>query len=137
MSRTVRTPGVYNKVDAVTDKELDAELFKTCEFMHPSIRWRWQIAEGPGLSQSSTDLVGKGVYQPAAMKNWSFLKPGPLDEAVFGKHPELKKWDNNGKWVSRDDKGDYTFIVEERIEGGTFEDELVSGWRDVKAKLQT
>jgi hypothetical protein len=132
---SVRTPGVYNRVDLSTDQESDTELFKPCEFIHPSVRWRWQIAHGPGLAEKSDDLTGKGTYEPAAMKDWTFLKPGPVNKSVYGEQQELEQWQDYGKWVKKDDKGGYTFIVEEMIRDDSFENQLVDGWPGVKSKL--
>lgn len=135
MGRTDRTPGVYNRLDASTSETLDTSLFKTCEFIHSSVRWRWKIAHGAGLAETSEATVGKGKYEPAAMADWEFLEPGPVDESKYGKQPELKKWERHGKWVKNDGKGGFTFIVEEKIVDKSLEGELLDGWSDVKGKL--
>lgn len=101
---------------------------KTHEFIHPSVRYRIE-QKGPGLAQSAKDHVGQGIYQPAALKGWKFITPDEQTD-VGG-----KQWAEEGKWYIRHADGKETFIVEDRIEEGTAEFDLLMGSTEIYKTL--
>ena len=125
--RSVRTPGEYHATDPDTGKPEPRKLANTCEFIHPSVRWRMDHND-TAIANSVDDKVGKGKYKPAALDlgKWEFVHPGDASD-VGG-----KQWHDYGKWKKR---GETTFIIEERIEEGTAEMKLVEGWPGVVAEL--
>ena len=135
--RETRTPGSYHELDPKTGKPTKRLLAKTDEFMHPSVRYRI-TQKGPGLSSSDKDLVGQGTYYPDAMNPkdaWTWCpagQPWPREELGFGKGAE--RWDDWGKWVIKRADGSYVYIVEERIESGSVEMDLLQGWGFVVAE---
>ena len=135
MGRSVRTPGQYNRLNPMTEKETDHKLVETCEFIHPSVRWRWRIKQGTGLVESEDDTDPKTSYIPAALKDWDFHEPGALDEAEYGQYAQLKPWQEYGKWTKKDKDGKLTFIIEEKIEDDTVEGELLHAWPGVREEL--
>jgi len=122
--RSTRTPGEYHPTDPDTGKPLLRKMAKTCEFIHPSVRYRIE-QHGAGLAESSNDKIGKGEYHPTALEDWNFEKAGSKGAEVGG-----KKWEHYGKWVVDRPDGSQTFIVEENIEEGTAEMELLKGWKN-------
>jgi hypothetical protein len=135
LGRQTRTPGEYHATDPDTGKELPRFLTDTCEFMHPSVRYRIQ-QKGPGLAKSSSD-PGQGTYQPAALKNWEYVEAGKSLESVEGLSgvQDVRRWDEYGKWIVRRSDGKTTFIVEEKIGSGTEEMVLLDAWPGVAQKV--
>lgn len=130
--RSTRTPGEYHPTDPNTGKPLPRKMENTREFIHPSVRYRIE-QKGAGLSESSKDKIGQGLYSPKALAGWRFVKPGvELDNDLGG-----KEWAEYGKWVVERPDGSKTFIVEEMIENDSAEMELLKGWTNygVEAKL--
>lgn len=125
--RGVRTPGEYHPTDPLTGKPKPTKMKKTCEFVHPSVRYRIE-QKGAGLAAGDKDFVGKGVYQPDALKGWNFQVSGDVE----GMSPEeVHEWQGYGKWVvQRKGEDKPTYIVEEKIEPGTAEMDLITGWPD-------
>ena len=133
--RQARTPGEYHATDAITGKQLPRKLTNTCEFMHPSVRYRIQ-QQGPGLVTSATSAA-EDAYSPAALKDWVYFAPHqPWREHVSISGDAAEKWDAYGKWVITRSDGVATFIVEERVEGGSDEMRLIEAWPGVAVKLQ-
>lgn len=111
LGRQVRTPGEYHLTDPNTGEPLPELLKNTCEFIHPSVRYRIDN-KGRGLAASATDFVGGGVYVPAALKDWDYY---PAGREVPGLTVD-PKWAKAAKWVKKDLK---TYIVEDRVEQGS------------------
>lgn len=132
--RTVRTPGEYHPTDPMTGKAKPKKMQKTCEFVHPSVRYRIE-QKGAGLASDDGDYVGKGVYAPNALKGWNFKVSGEVE----GMTPEeVTEWREYGKWVvQRKGEDKPTFIVEEKIEPGTAEMDLIEGWPEGWNGLQS
>lgn len=127
--RQARTPGEYCAVDSVSGKPIDRLLTNTCEVIHPSVRYRMQ-QKGPGLAHSDED-PGKGIYEPQALEDWTYLPAGkPLPEGLQ-LDDRVNQWDRYGRWVRAHTDGRSVFIVEERIEQGTAETQLLGAWPGV------
>ena len=123
MGRSVRTPGEYHPADPQDPSKFQKRtLINTCEFIHPSVRYQIK-QKGPGFSSKDNDFVGQGVYKPDALSKWRFIGPDdPEQEKITG-----GEWKGYGVWeVER--KGELVYIVEEKIEEGTAEMDLVKGW---------
>ena len=122
MGRAPRTPGEYHPTDPKTGKPLKRQMLRTCEFIHPSVRYRIK-EKGAGLADGDKDFVGQGLYKPSALDGWKFVLPKENDNKIAG-----KKWDGYGFWVLDHKDGSRTFIVEEKIEENTAEMDLINGW---------
>lgn len=122
--RTTRTPGEYHPTDPDTGKDIKRPMRKTHEFIHPSVRYRID-QKGPGLAENAKDHVGKGVYDPPALKGWTYIAPD--EETDVGG----KEWAGEGKWHVKRKDGQETFIVEDRILEGTAEMDLLVGWAGI------
>ncbi|KAK5159231.1 hypothetical protein LTS14_002373 [Recurvomyces mirabilis] len=130
--RGPRTPGAYHAIDSNTGKPTDRLLTNTCEFIHPSVRYRIQ-QKGLGLA-TKDDSPGQGVYEPAALEGWTYVTPGQnLPDGVQVDAHKAEAWRGHGRWVKagRGDS-DAVFVVEERIEDGTTEMALVQAWPGVE-----
>jgi hypothetical protein len=122
--RQVRTPGQYHVIDPNSGHATDTPLSNTCEFVHPSVRYRVR-EHGPGLA-TSHDSSGKGSYQPLALDGWTYIRPGEsLPENASADARRLARWGNCGKWLVGHADGTATVIVEETIENGCAEMELL------------
>lgn len=64
----IRTPGQYHASDPNTGKPTNRRLQQTNEFVHPCVRVR------KALNGKGEEDVGK--YDPPALKDFKFLKPG-------------------------------------------------------------
>ena len=127
--RTTRTPGTYRAVD--TDgKVLGRNLVKTCEFIHPSVRYRMEEG-GRNAISSGKDDSRAGGYEALALKGWKFVRSEEKESIEYGG----ERWKEYGKWVKEDGSG--LFIVEDEIQDDTPEMKLVEGWKgqDVWTKL--
>ena len=135
LGKQVRTPGQYHYISPVTGKPTPRRLVKTCEFIHPSVRYRIQ-QHGPGLAKSTTD-PGQGTYDPQALNGWDFVAPGePLrDDSKLDIWNEAGRWDEYGKWIVTPKDGNTTFIAEERLQKGSEEAELVDAWPGVYERV--
>lgn len=122
IGKTTRTPGTYHPTDPKTGKPLDRKLVNTCEFVHPSVRYRIK-QKGAGLADKEDDFIGKGVYKPSALTGWEFVLPGEDKDRIAS-----KKWDGYGIWTVKMKDGHQVYIVEEKIRDGTAEMDLVKGW---------
>lgn len=111
LGRQIRTPGEYHLTDPETGEQLPQMLKNTCEFIHPSVRYRIEN-NGRGLASNATDFLGGGVYAPAALQGWEYY---PAGREVPGLVVE-PKWSKAAKWVKKDLK---TYIVEDRVEQGS------------------
>lgn len=111
LGRQVRTPGEYHLTDPKTGEPIPQLLKNTCEFIHPSVRYRIDN-KGRGLANSATDFLGGGIYRPAALKDWDYY---PAGSEVPGLTVD-PKWTKAAKWVK---KNLTTYIVEDRIEHGS------------------
>lgn len=137
LGRQARTPGEYHATDPTTGKQTDRKLTKTCEFMHPSVRYRIE-QKGLGLATSDKD-PGQGTYQPVALNDWTYCAPGqpwPKKELRLSEE-DADKWEAYGKWIVQRTDGDATFVVEESIEKGSEEMELIGAWPGVAEKVLT
>ncbi|EGP84011.1 uncharacterized protein MYCGRDRAFT_48331 [Zymoseptoria tritici IPO323] len=121
LGRVTRTPGTYQLTDPNTGEPLPERLQKTCEFMHPSVRWRMQ-QRGPGLAQTKTDTIGQGVYTPLALEKWKFFAAG--EETPKGVAVEAM-WAKKGKWVNEELS---VYVVEDEVEQGSWEEILVGAY---------
>lgn len=108
LGRDVRTPGEYHLTDPNTGETLPEVLKNTCEFIHPSVRYRIEN-KGRGLANSATDFLGGGVYTPRALAGWTYYA---AEREVPGLMVDVK-WSKAAKWVKDDLK---TYIVEDMIE---------------------
>jgi len=134
LGRQVRTPGNYHATDPSTGKQSSRKLVNTCEFVHPSVRYRIQ-QKGPGLATSDTSL-GSGVYDPAALQKWKYYAPNvPWHDKSADMGEDTEKWDGYGKWVATNSDGSATFIVEEKIDESSAEMKLIQKWPGVEDKL--
>ncbi|KAK6084364.1 hypothetical protein SCUP515_01478 [Seiridium cupressi] len=129
--RTVRTPGEYHATDPDMGATLRRRLVKTCEFIHPSVRYRIE-QKGAAVAKNTNDYVdmGKTVYQPDALKGWEFVKDNDADD-IGG-----KEWQGRNKWVDKRPAGEGAYIVEDVIEDGTAEMELLRGWAGIEVTLR-
>lgn len=125
--RSLRTPGEYYATNPDTGKKLPRRLQNTCEFIHPSVRFRKDNG-GKGLSGSENDTVGQGSYTAAALKGWTFKKADDADD-VGG-----KQWQGYGKWIKDGTNGEL-YIVEEDMYHGTVDTNLMQAWPGVEEKL--
>ena len=126
--RQVRTPGEYHATSPETGKVLEQKLVKTCEFIHPSVRYR-RDADGQGVTKNWKD---HRVYRPAALNGWDFAKSGSEDAEEIGG----KQWKGYGKWVKKDKSGKVVqYIVEDTIDEGTVEKQMLDAWPGVEQKL--
>lgn len=130
--RTVRTPGEYRATNPDTGAELARRLVKTCEFIHPSVRYRID-QHGAAVVKNADDYsnMDKTLYQPDALKGWEFIS-GKETTDVGG--PE---WQGRAKWVVKRATGNTVFIVEDNIKKDTAEAELLGGWPGVEAELNS
>ncbi|KAI1874946.1 uncharacterized protein JN550_002375 [Neoarthrinium moseri] len=128
--RTVRTPGEYHATDPNTGATLSRRLVETCEFIHPSVRYRVE-QKGAAVAKNANDYadMDKTVYQPEALKGWDFLSGN--DANRYGG----EDWQGWNKWVANKPNGETVYIVEDKIEEGTAEMKLLQGWAGVEAKL--
>ena len=133
MGRGNRSPGEYRAIDPHTGKVTNRKLAKTCEFIHPSVRYRMKQPDGRGVSKDENDDSGSGLYQPLALDSWDFYPAGSKEADAVGE----KKWEKHGKWIVTKPDGEVTYVVEDRIEDGTAEMELLRGWPGVEAELQS
>lgn len=136
LGKATRTPGDYYAMDPVTGRPTKERLTDTCEFMHPSVQYRISN-HGPGLAPSSTKPA-TGDYQPKALAGWKYIGPNKpwRDGDVRGIGADAEKWDSYGKWMTTRRNGDTVFIVEEQIDHGTPEINLLEAWGpDVAAKV--
>ncbi|KAK4631668.1 hypothetical protein CLAFUW4_02742 [Fulvia fulva] len=122
-----RTPGEYHLTDPKTGNQLPEKLLNTCEFIHPSVRYR--IENGTSLARSADQKVGEGKYRPQALANWDYLEAGK-DTPGAQIDP---KWAKAPKWVTKDGK---TYIVEDTIRREGFEKVLTDSWQGVNQFLQ-
>lgn len=129
-----RTPGNYHATNPVTGQPLSRKLTNTCEFVHPSVRYRIQ-QKGPGLSKSDMD-AGEGFYSPTALPGWEYSAPGqPLPDNGGISAQDAERWQGYGKWIVWNDDGSVTFIVEEDIESDSEEMKLLRAWPGVAEKV--
>ncbi|KAK3115279.1 hypothetical protein LTR53_005550 [Teratosphaeriaceae sp. CCFEE 6253] len=128
----IRTPGEYHAIDSATGKPMERMLTNTCEFMHPSVRYRID-QQGPGLAHGDDD-PGKGVYEPLALKGWTYVPPGQEVPESFELESRVNEWMNFGKWVVKREGIDGVFVVEPKIEQDTAEMALVDAWPDLVEK---
>jgi hypothetical protein len=135
LGRQTRAPGQYYVIDPTTGKPTTQRLANTCEFIHPSVRYRTQ-QKGPGLVDSAKSSP-KGTYEPKAMAGWSFYGPNQSwrDDKSLGISKEAEQWDAHGKWMVKGKDGTATFIVEEDIEPDTAEMELLRAWPGIEQKV--
>lgn len=127
--RIVRTPGDYHVIDPMTGHIEKARLTDTCEFMHPAIRYR--MSNGPAIAASQTSTP-KGSYDPVALKGWTYIPPNQPAPEIGA---EAAKWEGYGKWMVKRKDGSVTYIVEEKIDAGTEEMQLLQAWPNVAAKV--
>lgn len=120
LGRQVRTPGEYHVTDPNTGEPLPQLLKNTCEFIHPSVRYRME-QKGRGLASSATDFLGGGVYKPAALEGWDYY---PAGREVPGLEVD-PKWSKAAKWVK---KNLSAYIVEDRVEKGSEDWELADSY---------
>lgn len=126
LGRQPRTPGQYCVIDPGTGRATKTRLTNTCEFIHPSVRYR--------IKQSGPDLVddvkvpSKSTYAPTALANWTYCAPGQAwRDELSGKLENAEQWDDYGKWVYKKD-GQMTYIVEEAIDTESSEGVLITAW---------
>lgn len=124
--RSLRTPGEYSATNADTGKKLPRKLQNTCEFIHPSVRFRKDNG-GKGLSNGSKDTIGQGNYTAAALTGWTFKKAEDTED-IGG-----KRWKDYGKWIKDSDPDLY--IVEESMFHGTVDTDLMRSWPGVEEDL--
>ena len=132
--RQARTPGTYHAIDSETGRPKDRLLTNTCEFMHPSVRYR---IEQKGLGLATSDKSpGHGQYDPQALEDWIFVPPGEIpaaDRRLDLSHAE--KWRDHGRWARRLQDGSSVFIVEDRIQPDTAEMALLDRWPGVAEQV--
>ncbi|KAI6830493.1 hypothetical protein KC340_g8027 [Hortaea werneckii] len=130
--RQTRTPGEYYATDAQTGLQTSRPLTNTCEFMHPSVRYRKDNG-GLGLATSDKD-PGHGTYLPASLNGWVYIRSGELlpSKAVDSKTDS--EWEDRGRWF-RETTG--TIIVEDRMVDGSEEIKLLESWPGVAETLVT
>jgi hypothetical protein len=133
--RIVRTPGEYYVVDPITGKPTKTRLTDTCEFIHPSIRYRVQ-SKGPGISATATSKPNYS-YDPFALRGWTYVHPNQpwRDDKALGISVEAQKWDGYGKWIVKRKDGSVTYVVEEKIDEGSDEMTLVDAFVGVEEAL--
>jgi len=130
MGRGARTPGEYRAIDPDTGAVTAHKLIKTCEFIHPSVRYR-RDQHGTGISKDQKDYVGSGSYQPLALEGFAYAAAGSIEASEVGG----KGWKEYAKWYVKRPSGEVTYIVEDQIEDGTAEMVLLRGWPGVEANL--
>ncbi|KAH6646227.1 hypothetical protein BKA67DRAFT_541204 [Truncatella angustata] len=130
--RTVRTPGEYHATDANTGVILPRRLVKTCEFIHPSVRYRIE-QKGAAVASRADDYanMGRTPYYPEALKDFVLVKGLEADD--FGG----KQWQGRNKWVVERPAAEVVYIVEDEIKPGTAEMQLLRGWAGVEAQLNS
>ncbi|KAF7196791.1 hypothetical protein HII31_01709 [Pseudocercospora fuligena] len=128
LGRQIRTPGEYHLTDPKTGEPLKEFLKNTCEFIHPSVRYRIKNG-GAGLAESASEKVGKGKYEPVALKGWEYVEGGVEVEGVKVE----SEWFSAPKWVK---KSTGSYIVEDSIEKGSFDGILAESWDGVGAWLK-
>lgn len=133
--KQVRTPGSYHATDPSTGKVTSQRLVNTREFMHPSVRYRIS-QKGPALVNSPKDKT-TATYQPKALAGWTYHAPEDpwRDDKTLGISKDAERWDNHGKWLVKGKDGSATFVVEETIEQGTEELQLLQAWPGVAEKV--
>lgn len=79
----------------------------------------------------------KGPYTPKALAGWSFVGANEpwREDGRSGIGKEGERWDGRGKWMVRDKGGKTTYIVEESIEAGSVEMQLLEAWPGVEHKM--
>ncbi|EME47033.1 hypothetical protein DOTSEDRAFT_165775 [Dothistroma septosporum NZE10] len=119
-----RTPGEYHLTDPDTGNDLPERLRNTCEFIHPSVRYR--MDKGTSLTTSADQKVGQHDYRSQALSsaNWEYFAPG---QEVVGAQID-PKWAKAAKWVKKDTK---TYIVEDKINAEGYERILTDSWEGV------
>ena len=135
LGREARTPGEYRVIDPKTGKPTDKRLTNTCEFVHPCVRYRMQ-QKGPGIANSAKDPP-QGTYNPKALAGWKYISRNQpwRDDKTLGIGEEAEHWDEYGKWMIKRKDGSSTFIVEETMEKGMQEMELLQAWPGVPQKV--
>ena len=122
-------------IDPRTGMPTNTRLTKTCEFIHPAVRYRIE-SKGPGIAESQT-TTAKDDYDPLALKGWTYIPPNQpwRDDKILGTGPEASQWDNCGKRVVKRKDGSVTYIVEDEIEAKTDEMDLLQAWPGVESKV--
>ena len=133
--RITRTPGEYYVIDPKTGKATKTRLTNTCEFIHPSIRYRIQ-SKGPGVCESRTSKPNYS-YDPFALRGWTYVRPNQpwRDDKALGIGDEAARWDGYGKWIIKRKNVSATYVVEEKIDEGSEEMTLVNAFVGVEEAL--
>lgn len=130
--RQTRSPGEYYATDAQTGLQTSRPLTNTCEFMHPSVRYRKDNG-GLGLATSDKD-PGHGAYLPASLNGWVYIRSDELLPSKAVDSRTDSEWEDRGRWF-RETTG--TIIVEDRMVDGSEEMKLLESWPGVAEKLVT
>ena len=136
LGRQSRTPGQYCVIDPMNGKATEKKLTNTCEFIHPCVRYRIQ-QKGPALVESAKSKSDNSShYEPKALLDWVYCAPNQpwRDDPALAISKDAGKWDGCGKWMVQR-KGSTTYIVEESVEAGTAEIELIQAWPGVEQKV--
>ena len=108
-----RTPGTYRRLNPITGKETKTPLRKTHEFIHPSVRVRAKVLDGPGTGDA-------GKYNDTfPLKQWILVEPKGQYEAKKALKGDLwgPEFEDSWKWVKQANDGTVTWIAEAKMEG--------------------
>ena len=111
-----RTPGTYTRTNPETGAATTTRLWKTHEFIHPSVRVR------VALKGKQTGDPVTGVYNdPWPLKDWTLVPPGGK-AGISTKLPEYSagdmwgsEWDGRWKWVKQEANGKVVWIAEDEL----------------------
>ena len=70
--KSVRTPGAYSRVDPTTGRPTHKSLRNTNEYIHPSVRSRFEL-DGPGVED-------RGLYDCHALQDYKLRLTGGRPE---------------------------------------------------------